>query len=76
LTRYCFDKGFIGMTGLDIELVLTTPAVHVSLFKPTALSLANHFFVLLHHSQFNNVYFDRVPLLQCTTIFTSDNAFN
>ncbi len=25
LRRYCFDKAFIGMNGLDIELGLTTP---------------------------------------------------
>lgn len=33
LRRYCFDKAFIGMNGLDIELGLTTPDEQEALVK-------------------------------------------
>ncbi|AUN01113.1 DeoR/GlpR family DNA-binding transcription regulator [Staphylococcus aureus] len=76
LRRYCFDKAFIGMNGLDIELGLTTPDEQEALVKQTAMSLANQSFVLIHHSKFNKVYFARVPLLESTTIITSEKALN
>ena len=76
LRRYCFDKAFIGMNGLDIELGLTTPDEQEALVKQTAMSLANQSFVLIDHSKFNKVYFARVPLLESTTIITSEKALN
>ncbi|HCY8071074.1 TPA: DeoR/GlpR transcriptional regulator [Staphylococcus aureus] len=76
LRRYCFDKAFIGMNGLDIELGLTTPDEQEALVKQTAMSLANQSFVLIDHSKFNQVYFARVPLLESTTIITSEKALN
>ncbi len=53
LRRYCFDKAFIGLNGLDIELGLTTPDEQEALVKQTAMSLANQSFVLIDHSKFN-----------------------
>lgn len=76
LRRYCFDKAFIGMNGLDIELGLTTPDEQEALVKQTAMSLANQSFVLIDHFKFNKVYFARVPLLESTTIITSEKALN
>ncbi|HEK6921638.1 TPA: DeoR/GlpR transcriptional regulator [Staphylococcus aureus] len=76
LRRYCFDKAFIGMNGLDIELGLTTPDEQEALVKQTAMSLANQSFVLIDHSKFNKVHFARVPLLESTTIITSEKALN
>ncbi|HDI4346825.1 TPA: DeoR/GlpR transcriptional regulator [Staphylococcus aureus] len=76
LRRYCFDKAFIGMNGLDIELGLTTPDEQEALVKQTAMSLANQSFVLIDHSKFNKVYFARVPWLESTTIITSEKALN
>ncbi|WP_078133949.1 DeoR/GlpR family DNA-binding transcription regulator [Staphylococcus aureus] len=76
LRRYCFDKAFIGMNGLDIELGLTTPDEQEALVKQTAMSLANQSFVLIDHSKFNKVYFACVPLLESTTIITSEKALN
>ncbi|HEH3234026.1 TPA: DeoR/GlpR transcriptional regulator [Staphylococcus aureus] len=76
LRRYCFDKAFIGMNGLDIELGLTTPDEQEALVKQTAMSLANQSFVLIDHSKFNKVYFARVPFLESTTIITSEKALN
>ncbi|WP_086036912.1 DeoR/GlpR family DNA-binding transcription regulator [Staphylococcus aureus] len=76
LRRYCFDKAFIGMNGLDIELGLTTPDEQEALVKQTAMSLANQSFVLIDHPKFNKVYFARVPLLESTTIITSEKALN
>lgn len=76
LRRYCFDKAFIGMNGLDIELGLTTPDEQEALVKQTAMSLANQSFVLIDHSKFNKVYFARVLLLESTTIITSEKALN
>ncbi|HEA6212516.1 TPA: DeoR/GlpR transcriptional regulator [Staphylococcus aureus] len=76
LRRYCFDKAFIGMNGLDIELGLTTPDEQEALVKQTAMSLANQSFVLIDHSKFNKVYFARVTLLESATIITSEKALN
>ncbi|HDI7563947.1 DeoR/GlpR family DNA-binding transcription regulator [Staphylococcus aureus] len=76
LRRYCFDKAFIGMNGLDIELGLTTPDEQEALVKQTAMSLANQSFVLIDHSKFNKVYFARVSLLESTTVITSEKALN
>ncbi|SUL33136.1 fructose repressor [Staphylococcus aureus] len=64
------------MNGLDIELGLTTPDEQEALVKQTAMSLANQSFVLIDHSKFNKVYFARVPLLESTTIITSEKALN
>ena len=76
LRRYCFDKAFIGMNGLDFELGLTTPDEQEALVKQTAMSLANKSFVLIDHSKFNKVYFARVPMLESSTIITSEKALN
>ena len=45
LRRYCFDKAFIGMNGLDIELGLTTPDEQEALVKQTAMLLANQLYL-------------------------------
>ena len=76
LRRYCFDKAFIGMNGLDIELGLTTPDEQEALVKQTAMSLANQSFVLIDHSKFNKVYFARVPFLERTTVITYEKSIN
>ncbi|MEJ7316969.1 DeoR family transcriptional regulator, partial [Staphylococcus epidermidis] len=47
LRRYCFDKAFIGMNGLDLNHVLTTPDEKVALIKERAIHQATTSYVLL-----------------------------
>ena len=41
LRRYCFDRAFIGMNGIDVKYGLTTPDEQEALIKETAMKLSN-----------------------------------
>ena len=51
LSRYCFDKAFLGMNGLDLKYGLTTPDEKEALIKEKAMEQANQSYVLLDHSK-------------------------
>lgn len=76
LNRYCFDKAFIGMNGLEHSYGFTTPDEQEALIKETAMRLANHSYVLIDHSKFDQVFFARVPVREHTMIVTSDKVLN
>lgn len=71
LRRYCFDKSFIGMNGIDEKYGLTTPDEQEALIKETAMRLSNESFVVVDETKFNQVYFARVPARDNTQIITS-----
>ena len=71
LRRYCFDRAFIGMNGIDLKYGLTTPDEQEALIKETAMKLSNEKYILVDQSKFNQVYFARVPLLDSTILITS-----
>ena len=73
LRRYCFDRAFIGMNGIDVKYGLTTPDEQ-ALIKETAMKLSNHKYVLVDQSKFNQIYFARVPILDGLSIITSQKA--
>lgn len=62
LSRYCFDKAFLGMNGLDLKHGLTTPDEKEALIKEKAMEQANQSYVLLDHSKIGAVYFAHVPI--------------
>ena len=64
LSRYCFDKAFLGMNGLDLKYGLTTPDEKEALIKEKAMEQANQSYVLLDHSKIDEVYFAHVPISQ------------
>ncbi|MBL7565777.1 DeoR/GlpR family DNA-binding transcription regulator [Staphylococcus saccharolyticus] len=74
LRRYCFDRAFIGMNGIDLKYGLTTPDEQEALIKETAMKLSNEKYILVDQSKFNQVYFARVPLLDSTILITSQKA--
>ncbi len=74
LRRYCFDRAFIGMNGIDLKYGLTTPDEQEALIKETAMKLSNHKYVLVDQSKFNQIYFARVPILDGLSIITSQKA--
>ena len=71
LKRYCFDKSFIGMNGIDVKYGLTTPDEQEALIKDNAMRLSNESFVVVDETKFNQVYFARVPVQDNTRIITS-----
>ena len=74
LRRYCFDRAFIGMNGMDSKYGFTTPDEQEALIKETAMKLSSEKYVLVDQTKFNRVYFARVPLLDGTKIITSQKA--
>ena len=64
LSRYCFDKAFLGMNGLDLKYGLTTPDEKEALIKEKPMEQANQSYVLLDHSKIDEVYFAHVPISQ------------
>ena len=61
LRRYCFDRAFIGMNGIDLKYGFTTPDEQEALIKETAMKLSNDKYILVDQTKFNQVYFARVP---------------
>ena len=58
LKRYCFDKSFIGMNGIDVKYGLTTPDEQEALIKDNAMRLSNESFVVV----------DKRNLIKCTLL--------
>lgn len=65
LRRYCFDKAFIGMNGLDLNHGLTTPDEKEALIKERAIHQATTSYVLLDHSKLDEIYFAHVSTKSC-----------
>lgn len=73
--RYCFDKAFLGMNGIDLKHGLTTPDEKEALIKEMAIQRSNESFVLVDHSKFKQVYFARINDDDAdVTILTSKEA--
>lgn len=73
--RYCFDKAFLGMNGIDLKHGLTTPDEKEALIKEMAIQRSNESFVLVDHSKFKQVYFARINDDDANvTILTSKEA--
>lgn len=62
MNRYCFDKAFLGMNGLDLNYGLTTPDEKEALIKEKTIVQANRSYVLLDHTKLDEVYFAHVPM--------------
>lgn len=75
LRRYCFDRAFIGMNGIDLKYGFTTPDEQEALIKETAMKLSNDKYILVDQTKFNQVYFARVPKSEGIKIITSQKAF-
>ncbi|BGE83139.1 DeoR ramily regulatory protein [Staphylococcus petrasii] len=62
LGRYCFDKAFLGMNGIDLKYGFTTPDEKEALIKEKAIEQATQSYILLDQSKLDEVYFAHVPI--------------
>lgn len=74
LRRYCFDRAFIGMNGIDLTYGFTTPDEQEALIKETAMKLSNESYILVDQTKFNRVFFARVHVLDELNVITSQKA--
>lgn len=56
LLRYNFTKGFFGANGVHKSIGFTTPEVHESMVKRSAMSRCRRCYVLADHTKLGNVY--------------------
>ncbi|WP_458860291.1 DeoR/GlpR family DNA-binding transcription regulator, partial [Staphylococcus epidermidis] len=61
LTPYSFHPPFIPINPIDLKYPLTTPHQQQPFIKQTPIKLSNHKYLLLHQSNFNQIYFPRLP---------------
>ncbi|MGM9928351.1 MAG: DeoR/GlpR family DNA-binding transcription regulator [Bacillus sp. (in: firmicutes)] len=70
LRKYRFDKCFLGMNGVDLELGFTTPDPEEGVLKQIAIELAEEAFVLADESKFTETFFSKVCDVDHATIIT------
>ncbi len=71
LSRYRFDKCFIGVNGIHLDYGYTTPDPEEAKVKRTAMNLAQETYVLADDSKFNEVAFAQISDLKQATIITN-----
>lgn len=71
LKKYCFDKCFLGMNGIDLELGFTTPDPEEAILKKTAIELSEEAYVLADNSKFSETFFSKVADVSEATIITN-----
>ncbi|KKI93823.1 DeoR faimly transcriptional regulator [Bacillus sp. SA1-12] len=72
LEQYRFDKCFLGVNGIHIELGFTTPDPEEAAIKMTALLLSREKYVLADHSKFGEISFSNIAELSEAKIITDD----
>lgn len=78
LSRFRFDKSFIGINAIHLEYDLTTPDSEEAIMKETAINLSGEAFVLADHSKFNKISSVKVTDLDKVRIITDkeDEEYN
>ncbi|WP_299086807.1 DeoR/GlpR family DNA-binding transcription regulator [uncultured Metabacillus sp.] len=72
LEHYRFDKCFLGVNGIHIELGYTTPDPEEAAIKMTALQLSREKYVLADHTKFGEIAFSKIAELVDAKIITDD----
>ena len=67
----CFDKCFLGMNGIDLELGFTTPDPEEAILKNTAIELSEEAYILADNSKFSETFFSKVADVSEATIITN-----
>ncbi|MBS4538551.1 DeoR/GlpR transcriptional regulator [Clostridium sp. D2Q-11] len=70
LSRFRFDKAFIGINAIHLEYDLTTPDSEEAIMKERAIELSGEAFVLADHSKFNKISSVKVADLDKVSIIT------
>ena len=73
LADYRFDKCFMGMNGIHLDLGFTTPDPDEALLKRMAMSLSDEAYVLADSSKLNQVTFAKVANITDAIIITNRN---
>ena len=73
LSKFRFDKTFLGVNGIHIDYGYTTPDPEEAAIKSLALKLGQHVYVLADESKFNEVTFSEIAPLEEATIITNLN---
>ncbi|MFV2050056.1 DeoR/GlpR family DNA-binding transcription regulator [Metabacillus litoralis] len=72
LEQYRFDKCFLGVNGIHVELGYTTPDPEEAAMKMTALKLSREKYVLADYSKFGEIAFSRIAQLSEAKIITDE----
>lgn len=72
LKQFRFDKCFLGMNGIDLNIGFTTPDPEEAILKKIALELSEQAYVLADKSKFNKTFFAKVAPIEETTIITTN----
>lgn len=72
LKQYRFDKCFLGINGIDLQLGLTTPDPEEGVLKKIAISLAEEAYVLADKSKFNETFFSKVGEVSEAILITNN----
>lgn len=76
LSKFRFDKAFMGINGVHYEYGFTTPDTDEATLKESAISLSKEAFVLADESKFGEVAFCKVAELEQATIITNSEVEN
>jgi len=72
IEQYRFDKCFLGVNGIHIELGYTTPDPEEAVLKMTALQLSREKYVLADHTKFGEISFSKIADLSEAKIITNE----
>lgn len=72
LDQYRFDKCFLGVNGIHLELGYTTPDPEEAAIKLSALKLSREKYVLADHSKFGEIAFSNIANLSDARIITNE----
>ncbi|MFD2308641.1 DeoR/GlpR family DNA-binding transcription regulator [Enterococcus termitis] len=75
LSRFRFNKVFMGMNGAHLEFGLTTPDPEEAALKSLAISHAEEAYVLIDQTKLNKVTFTKVADLEAVTLLTNQCSF-
>lgn len=73
LSKFRFDKCFLGTNGIDTEAGFTTPDCEEAIIKQCAINNSKHAFVIADSSKFSEVSFVKFGDVNNCTIITSSN---
>jgi DeoR family transcriptional regulator, fructose operon transcriptional repressor len=73
IDQYRFDKCFLGVNGIHIELGYTTPDPEEAALKMTALQLSREKYVLADHTKFGEISFSKIADLSEAKIITDES---
>jgi DeoR family fructose operon transcriptional repressor len=76
IEQYRFDKCFLGVNGIHIELGYTTPDPEEAALKMAALQLSREKYVLADHTKFGEISFSKIADLSEAKIITDETEDN